>query len=70
MDKGLQREDCGPPKEKEGFRMKRGLVWVLALALMLTLAGCGAASGETAATPDFSFPQRDAPVPELSATIV
>ena len=50
MDKGLQREDCGPPKEKEGFRMKRGLVWVLALALMLTLAGCGAASGETAAS--------------------
>ena len=30
--------------------MKRGLVWVLALALMLTLAGCGAASGETAAS--------------------
>lgn len=29
--------------------MKRGLVWILALALVLTLAGCGAASGETAA---------------------
>lgn len=41
-------EDCGLSKEKEGFRMKRGLIWILALALVLTLAGCGAAS-ETAA---------------------
>ena len=28
--------------------MKRGLVWILALVLVLTLAGCGAASGDTA----------------------
>lgn len=50
MDKGPQREDCGPPKEKEGSRMKRGLVWLLTLTLVLALAGCGASSGETAAS--------------------
>lgn len=30
--------------------MKRGLIWVLVLVLALSLAGCGASSGETAAS--------------------